>query len=144
MQNAVEAYEKLREARPEDREAVEKLKELYGKRRAYRQLYDLYDAEAKRAASSKSKRRAAGSCSFSNCAKRSSTSQRSADRDSSAKSFSRVRAGAITNSGCSSCKARIERPISIARPRSPRRSTKIDDACVSSSIFSGPGTTAAT
>ncbi|HVH42544.1 MAG TPA: tetratricopeptide repeat protein, partial [Labilithrix sp.] len=49
VQNAVEAYEKLREARPEDREAVEKLKELYGKRRAYRQLYDLYDAESKRA-----------------------------------------------------------------------------------------------
>lgn len=49
VQNAVEAFEKLREARPEDREAVEKLKELYGKRRAYRQLYELYDAESKRA-----------------------------------------------------------------------------------------------
>jgi tetratricopeptide (TPR) repeat protein len=48
VQNAVEAYEKLREAKPDDREAVEKLKELYGKRRAYRQLYDLYEAEAKR------------------------------------------------------------------------------------------------
>jgi golgin subfamily B member 1 len=48
VQNAVEAFEKLREARPEDREAVEKLKELYGKRRAYRQLYELYDAESKR------------------------------------------------------------------------------------------------
>ena len=48
VQNAVEAFEKLREARPDDREAVEKLKELYGKRRAYRQLYDLYDAESKR------------------------------------------------------------------------------------------------
>jgi tetratricopeptide (TPR) repeat protein len=48
VQNAVEAYEKLREGKPDDREAVEKLKELYGKRRAYRQLYDLYDAEAKR------------------------------------------------------------------------------------------------
>ena len=49
MQNAVEAYEKLREADPEDREAVEKLKELYTKRRAYRQLYELYEGEAKRA-----------------------------------------------------------------------------------------------
>ncbi|OJY31236.1 MAG: hypothetical protein BGO98_46070 [Myxococcales bacterium 68-20] len=49
VQNAVEAFEKLREARPDDRDAVERLKELYGKRRAYRQLYDLYDAESKRA-----------------------------------------------------------------------------------------------
>ncbi|MBX3224301.1 MAG: hypothetical protein KF795_27550 [Labilithrix sp.] len=49
VQNAVEAFEKLREAAPDDREAVEKLKELYGKRRAYRQLYELYDAESKRA-----------------------------------------------------------------------------------------------
>jgi len=49
VQNAIEAFEKLREARPEDREAIEKLKELYGKRRAYRQLYDLYEDEAKRA-----------------------------------------------------------------------------------------------
>ncbi len=47
VQNAVEAYEKLREAKPNDREAVEKLKELYGKRRAYRQLYDLYEGETK-------------------------------------------------------------------------------------------------
>ena len=48
VQNAVEAYEKLRESLPEDREAIDKLKELYGKRRAYRQLYDLYESEAKR------------------------------------------------------------------------------------------------
>ena len=48
VQNAVEAFEKLREADPEDREAVTKLKELYTKRRAYRQLYDLYEGEAKR------------------------------------------------------------------------------------------------
>jgi tetratricopeptide (TPR) repeat protein len=48
VQNAVEAYEKLRETRPDDRDAVEKLKELYGKRRAYRQLYELYDSESKR------------------------------------------------------------------------------------------------
>ncbi len=47
VQNAVEAYEKLREVDPADREAVEKLKELYGKRRAYRQLYDLYDDQTK-------------------------------------------------------------------------------------------------
>ena len=49
VQNAVEAYEKLREADPEDREAVSKLKELYTKRRAYRQLFDILDAEAQRA-----------------------------------------------------------------------------------------------
>jgi len=48
VQNAVEAYEKLRETDPEDREASAKLRELYTKRRAYRQLYDLYEAEAKR------------------------------------------------------------------------------------------------
>ncbi len=48
VQNAVEAYEKLRENLPEDREAVEKLVELYGKRRAYRQLFDLYEQEAAR------------------------------------------------------------------------------------------------
>lgn len=48
VQNAVEAYEKLREADPEDREAVAKLKELYTKRRAYRQLYDLFEGETKR------------------------------------------------------------------------------------------------
>jgi tetratricopeptide (TPR) repeat protein len=47
VQNAVEAYEKLREADPDDREAVAKLKELYTKRRAYRQLYDLYEHETK-------------------------------------------------------------------------------------------------
>src|SRR5262249_39403050 len=34
VQNGVEAYEKLREALPDDREAIEKLRELYGKRRA--------------------------------------------------------------------------------------------------------------
>jgi golgin subfamily B member 1 len=48
VQNAVEAYEKLREASPEDAEALEKLKELYTKRRSYRQLYDLHEAEAAR------------------------------------------------------------------------------------------------
>jgi tetratricopeptide (TPR) repeat protein len=46
VQNAVEAYEKLRETLPADREAIERLKELYTKRRAYRQLYDLYEVEA--------------------------------------------------------------------------------------------------
>ena len=48
VQNAVEAFEKLHQADPDDREAVEKLKELYSKRRAYRQLYELYEAETKR------------------------------------------------------------------------------------------------
>lgn len=49
VQNAVEAYEKLRETHPADKEAVEKLRELYTKRRAYRQLYDLSEDEATRA-----------------------------------------------------------------------------------------------
>lgn len=46
-QNAMEAYERLREHAPGDSEANERLKELYGKRRAYKQLYDLlaYEAE---------------------------------------------------------------------------------------------------
>ncbi len=51
VQNAVEAYEKLRECDPNDREAVAKLKELYTKRRSYRQLYEILEAEAKRAES---------------------------------------------------------------------------------------------
>ena len=49
VQNAVEAYEKLREAEPDDREALTKLKELYTKRRAYRQLYDILEVEARQA-----------------------------------------------------------------------------------------------
>ncbi len=48
VQNAVEAYEKLREAAPDDDEALEKLRELYTKRRSYRQLYELFEADAKR------------------------------------------------------------------------------------------------
>lgn len=48
VQNAVEAYEKLREVDPQDREAVEKLRELYTKRRAYRQLYELFESETSR------------------------------------------------------------------------------------------------
>ena len=48
VQNAVEAFEKLRQVVPDDREAIEKLKELYGKRRAYRQLFDLHEVEARR------------------------------------------------------------------------------------------------
>jgi tetratricopeptide (TPR) repeat protein len=47
VQNAVEAYEKLHGAAPGDLEAVERLKELYGKRRAYKPLYDLLDGQAK-------------------------------------------------------------------------------------------------
>jgi len=46
VQNAVEAFEKLREVQPTDPEALSKLKELYTKRRAYRQLFDLHEAEA--------------------------------------------------------------------------------------------------
>ncbi|MGD0530023.1 MAG: hypothetical protein ABSE49_33115, partial [Polyangiaceae bacterium] len=46
VQNAVEAYEKLHAVDPRDREAVDRLKELYVKRRAYRPLYDLLSQEA--------------------------------------------------------------------------------------------------
>lgn len=45
VQNAVEAYEKLRESAPLDPEALEKLKELYGKRRTYGKLFELHEAE---------------------------------------------------------------------------------------------------
>ncbi len=46
VQNAIDAYESLHEALPADREAIDKLKELYGKRRAYRALYDLLERES--------------------------------------------------------------------------------------------------
>lgn len=46
VQNGVEAYEKLRTVRPHDPEAIEKLRELYGKRRAYKQLFELLEGEA--------------------------------------------------------------------------------------------------
>jgi tetratricopeptide (TPR) repeat protein len=46
VQNAVDAYEKLRRVDPNDSEAVGKLKELYTKRRAYRPLYDLLGSQA--------------------------------------------------------------------------------------------------
>jgi tetratricopeptide (TPR) repeat protein len=46
VQNAVEAYEKLRAVMPGDREAIDRLKELYAKRRAYKPLFDLLGAEA--------------------------------------------------------------------------------------------------
>ncbi len=46
VQNAVEGYEKLRAVLPSDREAVDRLKELYVKRRAYRPLFDLLGDEA--------------------------------------------------------------------------------------------------
>ena len=48
VQNAVEAYEKLAELAPADDEALQKLKELYVKRRAYKPLYDLLDRQAGR------------------------------------------------------------------------------------------------
>ncbi len=47
MQNAVEAWESLHEVEPHDREAIDKLKELYAKRRAYKPLYELLEREAK-------------------------------------------------------------------------------------------------
>jgi tetratricopeptide (TPR) repeat protein len=46
VQNAVEAYEKLHATDPNDKEALERLRELYGKRRAYRPLYDLLAQQA--------------------------------------------------------------------------------------------------
>jgi golgin subfamily B member 1 len=46
VQNAIEAYEKVFDILPSDPEALEKLKELYNKRRAYKPLYDLLDKEA--------------------------------------------------------------------------------------------------
>jgi len=41
MQNALDAFEKVIEQVPDDEEATAKLRELYGKRRAYKPLYDL-------------------------------------------------------------------------------------------------------
>lgn len=49
VQNAVEAFEKLLLVLPGDAEAVSRLKELYTKRRAYKQLFELYTGEAERA-----------------------------------------------------------------------------------------------
>ena len=49
VQNAVEAYEKLHAVEPDDREAVDRLKELYAKRRAYKPLFDLLAQEAEAA-----------------------------------------------------------------------------------------------
>jgi tetratricopeptide (TPR) repeat protein len=45
VQNATEAYEKLRELAPEDEEARRRLEELYRKRRAWPALYRLYESE---------------------------------------------------------------------------------------------------
>lgn len=47
VQNATAAYEALLAADPTDREAREQLQELYTKRRAWPQLYDLYAAQVK-------------------------------------------------------------------------------------------------
>jgi tetratricopeptide (TPR) repeat protein len=46
VQNALEAYEKLHSITPKDREAIDRLRELYVKRRAYKPLYDLLAQEA--------------------------------------------------------------------------------------------------
>ncbi len=46
VQNAIEAYEKLRAIDGADREAFDRLRELYGKRRAYKPLFDLLLQEA--------------------------------------------------------------------------------------------------
>ena len=46
VQNAVEAYERLHVVDPADREAIDRLKELYVKRRSYKQLYDLLSQQA--------------------------------------------------------------------------------------------------
>jgi tetratricopeptide (TPR) repeat protein len=47
VQNATAAYESLLAADPTDRDAQEQLQELYTKRRAWPQLYELYAAQAK-------------------------------------------------------------------------------------------------
>jgi tetratricopeptide (TPR) repeat protein len=46
VQNAVEAYEKLHVVDPKDAEAVERLRELYTKRRAYKPLFELLEEQA--------------------------------------------------------------------------------------------------
>ncbi len=46
VQNAIEGFEKLHETAPDDREAIDRLKELYAKRRAYKPLFDLLEHEA--------------------------------------------------------------------------------------------------
>src|SRR5262249_41281787 len=48
VQNAIDAYEKLRQSDAEDKEAMERLKELYTKRRAYKPLYEILAAESER------------------------------------------------------------------------------------------------
>jgi tetratricopeptide (TPR) repeat protein len=49
VQNATEAYAKLLSIAPDDREARERLEELYRKRRAWNELYALYSSELERA-----------------------------------------------------------------------------------------------
>ncbi|MGC4094943.1 MAG: hypothetical protein QM756_44905 [Polyangiaceae bacterium] len=49
VQNATEAYAKLLAVAPDDREARERLEELYRKRRAWNELYALYSTEIERA-----------------------------------------------------------------------------------------------
>jgi golgin subfamily B member 1 len=46
VQNAVESYEKLHAVDPTDREAIDRLRELYAKRRSYRPLFDLLSEQA--------------------------------------------------------------------------------------------------
>src|SRR5579859_1336590 len=46
VQNAIESYEKLRAIEARDREAIDRLKELYIKRRSYKPLYELLSSEA--------------------------------------------------------------------------------------------------
>lgn len=52
-QNATEAYAALLKVAPEDREARERLEELYRKRRAWAPLYELYAADLKQAEGAK-------------------------------------------------------------------------------------------
>jgi tetratricopeptide (TPR) repeat protein len=56
VQNAVDAYEKLHAVDPGDREAVDKLKELYVKRRSYKALYDLLSGQADQATAGPARR----------------------------------------------------------------------------------------
>ena len=47
LQNAIASYEGLLAAKPDDEEARTKLRELYTKRRAWPQLFSLYEVEVK-------------------------------------------------------------------------------------------------
>lgn len=49
VQHAMESFAALHELAPEDAEAIERLEDLYRKRRAWKELFDLYDEQLARA-----------------------------------------------------------------------------------------------